>query len=94
MILIVTFSQARTKSLKLKESEMLTNRSYGVHKCQVYYNQKKGSKNMNIFINAYIALYGGTKDNARRVWRATDKEYHDLIIESFKQNAHKAFYND
>ena len=49
---------------------------------------------MNIFVNAYIALYGGTKDNARRVWRATDKEYHDLIIESFKQNAHEAFYND
>ena len=46
------------------------------------------------FINAYIALYGGTKDNARRVWRATDKKYHDLIIESFKQNAHEAFYND
>ena len=46
---------------------------------------------MNIFINAYIALYGGTKDNARRVWRATDKEYHDLIIESFKQNAHESF---
>ena len=49
---------------------------------------------MNIFINAYIALYGGTKDNARRVWRTTDKKYHDLIIESFKQNSHKAFYND
>ena len=46
------------------------------------------------FINAYRALYGGTKDNARRVWRATDKEYHDLIIESFKQNAREAFYND
>ena len=74
---------------------MFTNRLYVVHKCQVYYNHKsKGSKNMNIFINAYIALYGGTKDNARRVWRATDKEYHDLIIESFKQNAHKSFYND
>lgn len=29
--------------------------------------------NMNVFINAYIALYGGTKDNARRVYRATDK---------------------
>ena len=56
--------------------------------------KRKGSKNMNIFINAYIALYGGTKDNARRVWRATDKEYHDLIIVAFKQNAHKAFYND
>ena len=50
--------------------------------------------NMNAFINAYIALYAGTKDNARRVYRATDKEYHDLIIESFKQNARKAFYND
>ena len=49
---------------------------------------------MNTFINAYIALYGGTKDNARQVWRATDKEYHDSIIESFKQNARKAFYND
>ena len=49
---------------------------------------------MKQFINAYIALYGGTKDNARRVWRATDKEYHDLIIYEFKQNAHKAFYND
>ena len=50
--------------------------------------------NMNTFINAYIALYGGTKANARRIWRATDREYHGLIIASFKQNAHKAFYND
>lgn len=49
---------------------------------------------MNSFINAYIALYGVTKDNARKVWRATNKKYHDLIIESFKQNARKAFYND
>ena len=51
-------------------------------------------KKREYFINSYIALYGGTKANAIRVWRATDKEYHDLIIESFKQNAHKAFYND
>ena len=55
--------------------------------------QFKG-ENMNSFINAYIALYGGTKDNARRVWRVTDKEYHDLIIYSFRANARKAFYND
>ena len=49
---------------------------------------------MNVFINAYVALYCGTKDSARRIWCSTDKEYHDLIIESFKQNARKAFYED
>ena len=74
--------------MKSKESKMFTNVKYNIIR------KRKGSKNMNIFINAYIALYGGTKDNARRVWRATDKKYHDLIIESFKQNAHEAFYND
>jgi hypothetical protein len=56
--------------------------------------ESKMRDNMNIFINAYIALYGGTKGNACKIWRATDKEYHDLIIDSFKQNAHAAFYND
>ena len=40
MILIVTFSQARKKSLKSKESENIHNRSYVVHKRQLYYNQK------------------------------------------------------
>ena len=48
MILIVTFSQALTKSLKSKESEnvhkLLANSSYCVNKHQVYYNQKKERK--------------------------------------------------
>ena len=44
MILIVTFSQARTKRLKSKESENIHNRSYVVHKRQLYYNQKKGKE--------------------------------------------------
>lgn len=48
MILTVTFLQAQTKTSKLKENKnihkLLTNSSYGVHKRQVYYNQKKGKE--------------------------------------------------
>ena len=47
MTSIVTILQAQTNILKSKESEMLTNRSYGVHKRQVYYNHKKERKKQN-----------------------------------------------
>lgn len=49
---------------------------------------------MGKFIMAYIAMYGGTKDHARKVWYNTDKVYHDLIIESSNNDARKSFYND
>lgn len=49
---------------------------------------------MKDFIKAYLALYGGTMEEAARVWRSTNTAYHKLIIESFKKDAFCAFYND
>lgn len=54
MISIVTPLQVRTKTLKSKESKMFTNRSYGVYKRKVYYNQKKGGEQE--FFEAYCEL--------------------------------------
>lgn len=49
---------------------------------------------MKDFVNAYIWLYGGTQQNARRVYRNTGAGYHNAVIECFEENARKAFYND
>lgn len=46
------------------------------------------------FIKAYIYCFGSTKKEALQVFKTTDKKYHNLVIESFKQDARKAFYND
>lgn len=44
---------------------------------------------MNAFIDAYVALYGGTKDNARQVWRNTNTRYHHLVNYLFLQKEDK-----
>lgn len=66
MISIVTPLQVRMKTLKSKESEnvhkLFTNCSYGVHKFQVYYNQKKGSKNKMKKQNVKIEFNGNLYD--------------------------------
>lgn len=46
------------------------------------------------FIKAYTYSYGSTKKEAFRVWKTTDKKYHDAIIECFKNDARAAFYDD
>lgn len=62
-------------------------------------NNKKGwyftmNDFMNEFITAYIAVYGGTKKAAAKVWRETNLKYHQAVIESFKHDARAGFYED
>lgn len=46
------------------------------------------------FKDAYIAMFGGTKKDATRVYKITDDDYHKEVIGWFKQNAFVAFYED
>lgn len=46
------------------------------------------------FINAYTMAYGTTKKEAERVYKTVRKEYIDAIINGFKENARRGFYND
>ena len=52
------------------------------------------NNSMNEFITAYIAVYGGTKKAAAKVWRETNLKYHQAVIESFKHDARAGFYED
>ena len=46
------------------------------------------------FIDAYTWMYGGTKKEAEMVYKTAGKEYIDMIIDGFKENAKQGFYND
>ena len=46
------------------------------------------------FVDAYIAMFGGTKKNAIEVYKNSTKEYKKELISGFLFNAKTAFYND
>ena len=46
------------------------------------------------FITAYAWAFGGTKQKAEKVYKTASKEYVEMIINGFKENAKRGFYND
>lgn len=46
------------------------------------------------FINAYIYAYGATKKEAEKAYKAASVNYIKAIIEGYRQDTRKAFYND
>lgn len=48
----------------------------------------------NQFIIAYCSMYGASKKKAAQVYRESSEEYKKAIIEGFKAESTKAFYND
>ena len=46
------------------------------------------------FIRAYVWLYGTTKAAATNVYKSADQGYIKAIIDTFKDNACKAFRED
>lgn len=46
------------------------------------------------FITAYVALYGGTKKSALKVYERADKSYISAIIYAFKRMCKNIFYED
>lgn len=46
------------------------------------------------FINAYAWAYGTTKKEAEKVYKTASKEYIEMIINGFKENAKRGLYND
>lgn len=49
---------------------------------------------MEKFIDAYRWMYGGTKKNAREIYRKADPDYIALIIKAYEQQNRMAFYDD
>ena len=52
------------------------------------------SKYKNQFLQAFCYCYGETKKCALETYKTATIEYITAVIESAKQDTHKAFYND
>ena len=50
--------------------------------------------NKTDFITAYMYLYGATKAEAVKAYKTATPGYISAIIDSIKQDAHKAFFED
>lgn len=50
--------------------------------------------NKQRFINAYIWLFGTTKKEASKAYKTASTEYIHQIIETFENNAKRAFITD
>lgn len=50
--------------------------------------------NLNDFIAAYTWAYGETKKKAREVYKKANEEYKRAIIDEYKNNCRKVFYED
>lgn len=48
----------------------------------------------NDFIIAYCWMYGATKKDALKVYRTANKDYITAVVDGYKNNFKKAFYND
>ena len=48
----------------------------------------------NDFINAFIYCYGSTRKDAEKAYKNATPEYIQAIIDSMKQDARGAFYQD
>lgn len=46
------------------------------------------------FVKAYCWMFGSTKKKALEVYKASDPSCIDTIVDTFRDNAKKAFYED
>lgn len=49
---------------------------------------------MDLFVDAYIWMFGGTKKAAREVYRKADHGYISAVIESYTRHFAFTFYED
>lgn len=49
---------------------------------------------MNKFITAYCWMFGGTKTEAKIIFKCADQEYIKLIIDIYNKQTQKSFYED
>ena len=46
------------------------------------------------FINAYIAMMGGNKETAEKVYKENNDSYINAVIDWFERTVKLSFYND
>lgn len=54
----------------------------------------KGKYTKQEFINAYKYAYGSTIKQAIEVWKNASEEYINAIVDGYKMDCRKAFYED
>lgn len=54
----------------------------------------QASINKQDFISCYMYLYGATKKEAAAVYKRVNDDYKKAVVDSIKQDAKSAFYND
>lgn len=54
----------------------------------------KGKYIKQKFIDAYKYSYGSTIKQATEVWKSTSEEYVNAIVDGYKNECKKAFYED
>ena len=47
-----------------------------------------------LFVTAYIAMFGGNKETAEKVYKENNDSYINTVIEWFERTVKLSFYND
>lgn len=47
-----------------------------------------------LFVDAYMWLFGANKTQAKKAYRNSDDDYRKSVIDAFKSNCIKTFYED
>lgn len=47
-----------------------------------------------LFVTAYVAMYGGNKETAEKVYKERNDSYIDAVIEWYETTAKLNFFND
>ena len=47
-----------------------------------------------LFVTAYVAMFGGNKETAEKVYKEQNDSYIDAVIEWFERTVKLSFYND
>ena len=47
-----------------------------------------------LFVTAYIAMFGGNKETAEKVYKERNDSYISAVIEWFERTVKLSFYND
>lgn len=47
-----------------------------------------------LFVTAYVAMFGGNKETAEKVYKESNDSYINAVIEWYERAAKLSFYND
>ena len=47
-----------------------------------------------LFVTAYVAMFGGNKETAEKVYKEQNDSYISAVIEWFERTVKLSFYND